>query len=155
MDEFEQPKINHLLNRRVFFGVLFLLIITLFLVLIWPYLNVIIFSLTIVMLLRPVYTRIYNWKWVKEFRASKGLATMLTTTTFILLVAIPVMILLILTVSQVRALASNISLEEFVLEDFLNTMLLKIEGLATLRSGEFDRQAFLEQVSTAIGQVIT
>jgi predicted PurR-regulated permease PerM len=84
MDQIEKIKTNHLLNHRVFFGVLFLLIIILVLALIWPYLNVIIFSVTIVMLLRPVYTRIYNSRWVRDFRASKGLATMLTITAFIL-----------------------------------------------------------------------
>ena len=154
MDQIENIKTNHLLNRRVFFGVLFLLIIILVLALIWPYLNVIIFSLTIVMLLRPVYTRIYSWKWVREFRASKGLATALTIIAFILVIAIPVTILALLTFSQVKVLSSSIDLSDFVIEDFMDRLLTQIERFANLRSIEFDRQAFLDTMANAVRQLI-
>jgi predicted PurR-regulated permease PerM len=155
MDENEKPKIDHLLNRRVFFGILFLLVIVLVLALIWPYLNVIIFSVTIVMLLRPVYTRIYNWKRVQNFRASKGLATALTIIAFILVIAIPITILALLTFSQVKALSADITSKEFVLEDFLDELLAEIERLAIVRSIEFDRQSFLETITDAVNLVLS
>ena len=154
MDQIGEPKVNHLLSRRVFFGVLFLLITILVLALVWPYLNVIIFSVTIVMLLRPVYTRIYHWKWVQNFRASKGLATALTIIAFILVIAIPVTILALLTFSQVKALSADITSKEFVLEDFLDELLTEIERLAILRSVEFDRRTFLETVANTVRQVL-
>lgn len=146
-------KQNHLLNRRVFFGILFLLIIIMFLVLIRPYLNVIIFSLTMVMILRPVYIRIYGWKRVQKFRAGRGLATALTIIAFVLLVAVPVTILGVMTVSQVKLLSSYIDAEEFVLEDFLEKLLDEIEELAILKSVELDRQAFLETLANTVRQV--
>lgn len=154
MDQSAKPKMNHLLNRRLFFGILILLITILVLALIWPFLNVIIFSLTVVILLRPVYTRIYDWSWVQEFRASKGLATALTIIAFILLIAIPVTILVVLTISQVKVLSSNISLKEFVLEDYLNGLLTQLESLPVLDSVEFDRDAFLETITNAAGQLL-
>jgi predicted PurR-regulated permease PerM len=154
MDQVERPKINHLLSRRVFFGVLFFLITILFFALIWPYLNVIIFSLTIVVLLRPVYNRIYAWKRVQNFRASRGLATALTIIAFTLLVAIPVTILFVLTITQVKALSANIELGEFNLDDFLGRLSAEIERLAGMRSVEFDRQAFLQTVSNIVRQAL-
>lgn len=154
MDEHKKPKVDHLMSRRVFFGILFLLVIVLVLALIWPYLNVIIFSVTIVILLRPVYTRIYNWRRVQEFRASRGLATALTTIAFILIIAIPVTILALLTYSQVKALSSEITSEEFVLEDFLNDLLMEIERLAATGSIEFDRQTILETITSAVETVL-
>ena len=155
MSQIEEPKINHLLSRRRFFGVLFFFILILFLVLIWPYLNVVIFSLTIVMVLHPIYNRIYAWKWVRSFRAGRGLATALTIIGFTLIVAIPVAILAILTITQVRALSSDIKLEEFVLKEFLEKLLAGLERLVNLRSIEFDRQAFVEAISNAVRQVLT
>jgi len=123
--------------------------------LIWPYLNVVIFSLTIVMVLHPVYNRIYAWKRVRNFRAGRGLATLLTILAFLLIVAVPVAILAVLTVSQVKALSSDIKLEEFVLREFLEKLLEEIERLANIRSIEFDRQAFIETIDNAVRQVLS
>lgn len=94
------------------------------------------------------------WKWVNNFRAGRGLATALTVIAFLLIVAIPVTILAILTFSQVKVLSSNIELKESFLKDFLARILAEMERLSVLRSVEFDRQAFLETVTTAVRQVL-
>lgn len=153
MDQTEQPKGKHLLNRRNFFGVLIIVSTILVLVLIRPYLSVIIFSLTIVVVLRPLYNRVYSWKWVSNFRASKGLATALTILGFILFIAIPVTILAMLAHSQVEALSSDISVDEFALEDFLDELLTEIETLPVLSSVEIDRESFLETLTSAVDQL--
>ena len=153
MDQTEQPKGKHLLNRRNFFGVLIIVSTILVLVLIRPYLSVIIFSLTIVVVLRPLYNRVYSWKWVSNFRASKGLATALTILGFILFIAIPVTILAMLAHSQVEVLSSDISVDEFALEDFLDELLTEIETLPVLSSVEIDRESFLETLTSAVDQL--
>ena len=153
MGQIEQPTGRHLLNRRVFFGVLIILSTILVLVLIRPYFSVIIFSLTIVVVLRPLYIRIYGWKWVSNFRASKGLATALTILGFILFIAIPFTILATLTKSQVQALSADITNKEFVLEDTIDRLLIDIETLPVLSSVEFDRESFLETLTSTVDQV--
>ncbi|HCB49302.1 MAG TPA: hypothetical protein DEP47_07235 [Chloroflexi bacterium] len=153
MRETEGSTKNHLLSRRVFFGILIIVSTILVLVLIRPYLSVIIFSLTIVVVLRPLYNRVYSWKWVSNFRASKGLATALTILGFILFIAIPVTILAMLAHSQVEALSSDISVDEFALEDFLDELLTEIETLPVLSSVEIDRESFLETLTSAVDQL--
>lgn len=154
MNEINATSANHLLSRRVFFGVLFLFITILVLLLIRPYINVILFSLTIVLLLMPVYRHIYGWKRVQNFRASRGLATALTIIAFILIVAVPVGILIVLTFSQVKILSADIDLTEFELKEFLDDLATKIGELPVMNSIAFDHRALVETVTNALDQLI-
>jgi predicted PurR-regulated permease PerM len=138
-----------LLRRKTFFGVLFLLIIIMVLVLIRPYISIILFSLTMVIVLRPIYSIIYDFKWVKW----KGLATFLTIVAFVLIVAIPVTILLLLTVSQGKQLVDDITASGFVLEDFINNLITEIRRIEIFADYEFDRDAFSEDIREPLRNV--
>ena len=138
-----------LLRRRTFFGVLFLLIIVMVLVLIRPYISIILFSLTMVIVLRPIYSFIYNLKWVKR----KGLATFLTIVAFVLIIAIPVTILLLVTVSQGKQLVDDITASGFVLEDQLNNLIIEIRRIEIFADYEFDQEAFSEDIREPLRNV--
>ncbi len=114
----------HWTNRSIFFGVFFVFITIMVLWLFWPYLNTVLFSITIVVLLSPIYNFFQKLSWVKD----RVLPTALTIITFFFFFfAIPVTLLLTFTWYQgkelvtdiSRGVTAGISTEEFVLEDFV------------------------------------
>lgn len=138
-----------LLRRRTFFGLLFIIIIVMVLMLIWPYISIILFSLTMVIVLRPIYSFIYSLKWVKR----KSFATFLTIVAFVLIIAIPVTILLLVTVSQGKQLVNNITASGFVLEDSLRNLISEIRKIGIFANYEFDQEAFSEDIREPLSNV--
>jgi predicted PurR-regulated permease PerM len=119
------------------------------LVLIRPYISIILFSLTMVIVLRPIYSFIYSLKWVKR----KGLATFLTIVAFVLIIAIPVTILVLVTVSQGKQLVNDITASGFVLEDYLNNLIIEIRRIEIFANYEFDQEAFSEDIREPLRNV--
>ena len=119
------------------------------LVLIRPYLSIILFSLTMVIVLRPLYSFIYSLKWVKR----KGLATFLTIVAFVFIIAIPVTILLLVTVSQGKLLVNDITASGFVLEDYIKNLIGEIRQIEIFANYEFDQEAFSEDIREPLSNV--
>jgi len=90
-------------GRNFFFGVFSLFLTVMVLWLVWPYLNTVLFSITIVVLLSPIYNYFHRLSWVK----GKALPTALTIIAFFFIVAIPVSLLLMFTWYQGKELSPS------------------------------------------------
>lgn len=128
--------------RRTFFWGLFALITIGVLVLIWPYISTILFSLTMVVVLKPLHDFFLRRKWVK----GPGLATGLTIVAFLLIIAIPFILLINITVAQAKAMFGNITLDDFVLGDVLADFTQWLRQVPAFGDLEFDREGFLQVV---------
>lgn len=145
-------------NRSIFFGVFSIFITIIVLWLIWPYLNTVLFSITIVVLLSPFYNYFQRLRWVK----GKILPTVLTIITFFFIIAIPVTLLLTFTwyqgkelmVDISRGIAAGISIEGFVLEDFVAELIQRVRQIPGFGGFEFDQEAFLSRIRDLIGIVL-
>jgi predicted PurR-regulated permease PerM len=134
-----------------FFWGLFALVTVGVLALIRPYLSTILFSLTMVVVLKPIYDFFLRRRWVK----GSGLATALTIVAFVLIIAIPIILLINVTVSQTKALVGGISLEGSVLEDVLADVVQWLQQVPAVGDLEFDREGFLRGIRDLGSQVVS
>ncbi|MEA1978384.1 MAG: AI-2E family transporter, partial [Chloroflexota bacterium] len=138
-------------TRRMFFWGLFALITIGVLALIRPYISTIIFSLTMVVVLKPSYDFFLRRKWVK----GPGLATGLTILAFLLAIAIPFLLLINITVAQAKAMFGDITLENFVLGDVLADITQWLQQIPAFGDLEFDREGFMQAVLDLGSQVVS
>jgi len=136
-------------RNRLFFWGLFALVTVGVLALIRPYLSTILFSLTMVVVLKPIYDFFLRRKWVK----GSGWATALTIVAFVLIVAIPILLLINVTVTQTKAMFGGIPLESFVLEDVLADVVQWLQKVPAFGDIEFDREGFLRGIQDLGSQV--
>jgi len=142
---------SHWTGRNIFFGVFFAFITIMVLWLVWPYVNTVLFSVTIVVLLSPIYNYFQRLRWVK----GKALPTALTIIAFFFIIAIPVSLLLIFTWYQGKELVANITQEGFHLEELLTDLIQRVRQLPFLADFEFDRVAFQGRIRELIGLLVT
>jgi predicted PurR-regulated permease PerM len=142
---------SHWTNRSLFFGLFFVLITLMVLWLVWPYLNTVLFSITIVVILSPIYNYFQRRTWVR----GRILPTALTIIAFFFIIAIPITLLLTVTWYQGKELVADISQKGFVLEDFLADIIQRVQQLPFLGDFEFDRVAFQGRIKELIGLLVT
>ena len=128
----------HWTGRSIFFGVFFAFITLMVLWLVWPYVNTVLFSVTVVVILSPLYNYFYRLSWGK----GRALPTALTVIAFFFIIAIPVTLLLIVTWYQGKEFVADISREGFVLEDFLLELIQRVRQVPFLADFQFDSTAF-------------
>jgi len=138
-------------GRNIFFAVFFALLTILVLWLVWPYLNTVLFSITIVVLLSPIYNYFYRLSWVK----GKALPTALTITAFFFLIAIPVSLLMVFTWYQGKELVANITQQGVGLEELLADLIQRVRQVPFLADFQFDSAAFQGRLRELIGLLIT
>ena len=118
------------LRQRLFFFVVFAILILLTLTLLRPFLTVVIVSLISVIMLKPVYNFFLSWKWLK---GRKGLASTLTLVSLFAIVIIPVLLIVQLTVSQLSGAFEDLSS-------------LNLDTLAESINGFFQGMPFLQGI---------
>ena len=118
------------LRQRLFFFVVFAILILLTLTLLRPFLTVVIVSLISVIMLKPVYNFFLRWKW---FKGRKRLASTLTLVALFALVIIPVLLIVQLTVSQLSGAFEDLSS-------------LNLDTLAESINGFFQGMPFLQGI---------
>lgn len=120
---------RNLFRERFFFFVVLALLAFLSLLLIWPNLTAILAALAIVVLIKPLYNWFLKKNWIKE---SANRATVATIVTFLLLIAIPVILFVGIAYNQANALFINpetgerITVESIVAGTELECILLVI-----------------------------
>ena len=138
-------------NRSLFFGFFFVLITVTALWLVWPYLNTVLFSITVVVILSPIYNYFQRRTWVR----GKILPTALSIIAFFFIIAIPITLLLTVTWVQGKELVANISKEGLVLEDMLADIIQRVQQIPFLGNFEFNRTAFQGRIRELIGLLVT
>ena len=118
------------LRQRLFFFVVFAILILLTLTLLRPFLTVVIVSLISVIMLKPVYNFFLRWKWLK---GRKRLASTLTLVALFAIVIIPVLLIVQLTVSQLSGAFEDLSS-------------LNLDNLAESINGFFQGMPFLQGI---------
>ena len=96
------------LRSRLFLALAFLILLVLSIFVIRPFLTIIIFTLILVIVLKPSYNYFLNRKWM---RGHKRLAATVTLIVFVLVVFIPLFLILYVTVSQLNEAIENFNPE--------------------------------------------
>jgi len=141
----ERSQVRNLL----FFWALFALVTLGVLALIRPYIGTILFSLTLVVLLKPIYDYFMGRKWVKK----SGVATALTIVSFLLIIAIPVTLLVAITINQAKDIFGGISLEGLDLEDTLADVVLWLQQLPAVKDILLNQEGFLPALQDLTSQL--
>jgi predicted PurR-regulated permease PerM len=112
------------LRARIFFVIVFLMLLILSFFVIRPFLTLILFTLILVIVLKPAYNYFLNRNWMK---GHKRLAATVTLIVFALAIFIPLFLLLQITVSQLSEIVENYDSASFSslfesLEAFINSL---------------------------------
>jgi len=99
---------ERLIRQRIFFFGVVIVLAILTLILIWQFVSAILLAVALVIILRPLYHWFLERKWVKGSEARAVGATMLT---FILVIAIPVILIVGSAISQANNLFSGLDFE--------------------------------------------
>ena len=94
------------LRERLFFYIVFAILIILMLLMIQPFFTVLVVSVISVIMLKPVYDYIFGLNWVKE---RKGLAASLTLIAVLVILVIPVVLIIWLTLNQLSGLLEQLA----------------------------------------------
>lgn len=99
---------DRIIRQRGFFFGMVLILAVLALILVWQFIQAILLALALVILLKPLYNRFLGLKWT---RGSAKTATALTLVVFILLIAIPAVVIIGGAISQAALLFSGLNIE--------------------------------------------
>jgi predicted PurR-regulated permease PerM len=140
------------LRQRLFFFVVFAILILLTLMLLRPFLTVVIVSLISVIMLKPVYNFYLRWKWLK---GRKGLASTLTLVSLFAIVIIPILLIVQVTVSQLSGAFEDLSSMD--LETLVESINGFFQGLPFLQGTEVDAanlENSLHSLAGAVGKAL-
>jgi predicted PurR-regulated permease PerM len=140
------------LRQRLFFFVVFAILILLTLTLLRPFLTVIIVSLISVIMLKPVYNFFLSWKWLK---GRKGLASTLTLVALFAIVIIPILLIVQLTVSQLSGAFEDLSSMD--LDTLVESINGFFQGLPFLQGIQVDAanlENALHSLAGAVGKAL-
>lgn len=142
---------SRLVQQRVFFFGLVALLAVLALILVWPFFQTILTAVALVIILKPVYTWLFGKKWIK---ASENRAAGCTLIIFFLGIAIPVILIVSLAISQASRLFSGIELEgmDTAMAEFVTRLDMTTQGVG-LGEIEFDREKLLANISQLVSTV--
>jgi predicted PurR-regulated permease PerM len=115
-------KVN--LTERLFFYLVFLILIILALLMIQPYFTVLVVSLISVIILKPVYSFYVKRSWVKE---RKTLAASLTLLSVFVILVIPVIVVIWATASQLAGLFEQLA--SIDLDAAIESLRQSLEGI--------------------------
>lgn len=98
---------SRFIQQRIFFFGMVAILAILALILVWSFVQAILLAIAVVILLKPLYTRLLGTKFIK---GSESKATGLTMLIFILLIAIPAVLIIGGAISQAALLFSGLDL---------------------------------------------
>jgi len=133
------------LRTRVFFALAFITLLILSLFVIQPFVTIIIFTIILVIVLKPAYNYFLERGWIK---GRKRLAATVTLIAFILLIIIPTFFLIQITASHMSGAAANIEISSLVegFEEF-------ISGLPFTGQVSIDEEKIKDVLVSAAGAV--
>jgi len=99
---------NRLVQQRAFFFGMVAILAILALVLIWPFGQTILLAVAVVIIMKPVYSWLLGKKWIKS---SENRAAGATVILFLLVIAIPTILIISSAISQAGRLFSGLDLE--------------------------------------------
>jgi len=140
-----------LIQQRIFFFGMVAVLAVLALILVWPFITAILFAVAVVVIITPLYNRFLRSRWA---RGSSRRATIATLVVFVLLIAIPVLMIVGGAISQANRLLSGIDIESF--QTSLPDLLTRLEeGLKGTGTGvQIDREQLLLSMQQAASIVV-
>jgi len=110
---------NRLVQQRVFFFGMVVILALLALVLVWPFIQTILLAIAVVIIMKPVYSWLLGKKWVQ---GSENRAAGVTVIIFLLVIAIPTILIVASAISQASRLFSGLGLEgiDITLSEIIN-----------------------------------
>lgn len=150
---------ERLFRERIFFFGMVLVLVVIAFILIWPFVTPILFALAMVVILKPLYNRLLESRWVKGSEKRAAAATLVI---FLLLVAIPVFFIISAAISQAADLFTNLELEGMdfspqAVFNWLESSLQKVAGegfrISELSIGENIQQA-LASLAAWVGNLV-
>ena len=96
---------ERLIRQRIFFFGMVVVLAILTLILVWPFASAILLAIALVVILKPLYRWFLARKWVKDSEPRAVGGTMLT---FILVIAIPVVLIISGAISQANNIFSGL-----------------------------------------------
>jgi len=140
------------LRQRLFFFVVFAILILLTLTLLRPFLTVIVVSLISVIMLKPVFNFFLSWKWLK---GRKRLASTLTLVALFAIVIIPVLLIVQLTVSQLSGAFEELSsLNLDTLVESINGFFQGLPFLRGIQVNAANLENTLHSLAGAVGMAL-
>jgi predicted PurR-regulated permease PerM len=118
---------ERLVRERIFFFLLVGALLILTLMMLWPFLNAILVAIAVVVILKPLYSWFLERKWIK---GSENRATGATIITFVLVIAIPVVLIVGSAANQARALFSGLEDADLSMGSIVSTIEDAVQGIA-------------------------
>ena len=100
---------QRLIQQRIFFFIMVGILAILTVILVWQFITPMLFAFAVVVIMKPIYNWMLNRRWVKSKETRATGATLLV---FVLVIAIPAVLIVSGAVSQAKGLVSGLRLEE-------------------------------------------
>lgn len=139
---------QRLIQQRIFFFIMVLILAVLTLVLLWQFVTPILLAFAVVVIMKPVYNWLLGKRWIKN---SETRATGMTMLIFVLVIAIPLVLIIGGALTQAGSLFSGLELGELNLS--LSELISWLEeNLRGIGAGQavIDRVQITESVQQAV-----
>ena len=144
---------ERLIRQRIFFFGMVAILALLTLILVWQFVMPILLAVALVVILKPLYTWFWQKKWVNQ---KEGRATGATVISFILLIAIPTVLIIGSAISQANNLFSGLDLEgaEISLPSAITWIETTIQAIGA-EGFQIDEVQFTETIQQAVSGIAT
>lgn len=139
---------DRLVRQRAFFFGMVAILAILALILVWQFAKAILFAVAMVILLKPLYMKVFNTKWVN---GNERRATQMTMLIFIMIIAIPVGLLVAGAIAQATRLFSGLAIEDLDVSTRSFVTLIQ-ETIQTMSSGRIKLNEI--QISESLSQAV-
>ena len=142
---------SRLIQQRAFFFGMVAILAFLALILIWPFAQTILLAVAIVIILKPVYNWVLGKRWI---RGNESRAAGVTLIIFLLVVAIPTILIVASAVSQANRLFNGLDLEG--IDDTLTEIINWFEGtLYGISAGnvQIDKGQFMNDIAQFVSMI--
>ena len=143
---------NRLVQQRVFFFGMVAILAILALILVWPFSQTILLAVAVMIIMRPVYSWLLGKKWVK---GSENRAAGVTVIIFLLLIAIPTILIVASAISQANRLFAGLNLEgiDITLSEIITWL---EDALYEIGVGnvQIDRSQLMENLGQIVGLIV-
>ncbi len=142
---------DRLIRQRAFFFGMVLILVVLALILVWQFIQAILLALALVVILKPMYNWFLERKWIK---GSSMKATGLTLVVFILVIAIPTILIIGGAISQAAYLFSSLTVEglEFSIRS-IDTWMEDVIQALLVQNFQIDNIRLAETIGQAMAQI--
>jgi len=144
---------NRLIQQRAFFFGMVAILAILALVLVWPFTQTILLAVALVIILKPVYSWLLRKKWIK---GSENRASGVTLIIFLLVIAIPFVLIIASAITQASNLFSGLNLEgvDSNLSEVIDWLEATLSGIS-IGDFQIDRGKLFNDIAQFIGMIAT